>query len=190
MPEPDPERIQSFAKPADLAQWLKSNHATESELWVQMFKVKTGIPSVTWDEVVIEALCWGWIDGIKKSIDDQAYLQRISPRRPRSVWSKRNREHVERLIGQGRMMEAGLVHVRAAKADGRWEEAYAVREMQVPQDFVLALESLPEAKRFFETLPKSSRQTIAYGLTSAKKPETRARRFAAFMEKLGREERP
>ncbi|MFT5141951.1 MAG: hypothetical protein ACI84D_000562, partial [Thalassolituus oleivorans] len=186
MPETDPARILTFVAPEDLGQWLKVNHDTESELWVKMFKKKTGIPSVTWDDVVIESLCWGWIDGVKKSIDDQAYLQRITPRRARSNWSKRNREHVERLTSECRMTESGLVHVRAAKADGRWENAYAVSEMEVPADFLAALESNPKVKQFFETLKKSSHHSIAYGLTSAKKPETRQRRFAKFMDMLVR----
>jgi len=190
MPVPDPLRIMTFATPKDLDQWLKVNHVTESELWVKIYKKNTGIQSVTWDEVVIEALCWGWIDGVKKSIDDQAYLQRITPRKARSNWSKRNTEHAERLISEGRMMESGLVHVRAAKADGRWENAYVVSEMEVPEDFLEALESKPNVKQFFETLNKSSRYAIAYGLTSAKKPETRQRRFAKFMNMLVHEEKP
>ena len=190
MPQPDPARIMAFASPKDLARWLKVNHAIESELWVKIFKIKTGIPSVTWDDVVNETLCWGWIDGIKKSIDDQAYLQRVTPRKSRSNWSKRNREHVERLIKDGRMTESGLVHVRAAKADGRWENAYAASEMKVPVDFLAALDNKPKAKQFFETLTKSSHYVIAYGLTSAKKPETRQRRFAKFIDMLVSYEKP
>ncbi len=190
MPEPDPARIMTFSTPNKLGQWLSVNHTTESELWVKIFKKKAGVPSVTWDDVVIEALCWGWIDGVKKSIDDQTYLQRITPRKARSSWSKRNREHAERLISEGRMMEAGLAQVRAAKADGRWENAYSAAEMKVPADFLEALESKPEAKRFFEALNKSSRYVIAHGLISAKKPETRERRFAKFMEMLVDQEKP
>lgn len=190
MPEPDPSKIMTFATPRDLGQWLKVNHATESELWVKIFKKKTGIPSVTWDDVVVEALCWGWIDGIKKSVDDQAYLQRITPRKARSNWSKRNTDHVERLINEGRMMEPGLVHVRAAKADGRWEKAYSVSEMKVPEDFLAALESKPKAQQFFESLSKASCYVISYGLTSAKKSETRQRRFTKFMDMLVRNEKP
>ena len=190
MPEPDPLRIMTFSTPKDLGQWLKVNHVTESELWVKIYKKNTGIQSVTWNDVVIEALCWGWIDGIKKSIDDQAYLQRITPRKVRSNWSKRNTEHAERLISEDRMMESGVVHVRAAKADGRWEKAYVVSDMKVPADFLEVLESKPNMKRFFETLNKSSRYAIAYGLISAKKPETRQRRFAKFMNMLAHEEKP
>jgi len=190
MPEPDPARIMTFARPKDLGRWLKVNHATESELWVKIFKKKTRIASVAWDDVVIESLRWGWIDSVKKSIDDQAYLQRITPRKTRSNWSKRNTEHVDRLIIEGRMKEPGLVHVRAAKEDGRWKNAYTVSEMKVPADFLAALESMPKAKQFYETLTKSNRYAIAYGLESAKKPETRQRRFKKFMDKLTRKEKP
>ena len=190
MPEPDPLKIMTFVTPKDLNQWLKVNYATESELWVKIYKKNTEIQSVTWNDVVIEVLCWGWIDGIKKSIDDQAYLQRITPRKARSNWSKRNTEHVERLISEGRMKESGLMHVLAAKADGRWENAYVVSEMEVPSDFLVALESKPKVKKFYETLNKSSRYVIAYGLISAKKPETRQRRFAKFMNMLVNQEKP
>ncbi len=190
MPDANPARIMTFTSPNELGQWLKVNHAIESELWVKIFKKKTGIASVTWDDVVIEMLCYGWIDGIKKSIDDQAYLQRVTPRKARSMWSKRNRSHVERLIVQGRMMESGLLHVRAAKADGRWDNAYAVSEMKVPADFLSALERKPKANQFFNNLTKSSHYVIAYGLTSAKKPETRHRRFIKYIDMLVNNEKP
>lgn len=190
MPESDQLNIMTFATSADLRQWLKVNHAIESELWVRIYKKNSGILSVTWNDVVIEALCWGWIDGVRKSIDGLAYLQRITPRKARSNWSKRNTEHVERLMSEGRMMESGLVHVRAAKADGRWKNAYVASEIEVPADFLAALESKPNVKQFFETLNKSDRYVIAYGLASAKKPETRERRFAKFMSMLAHEEKP
>ena len=190
MLEPNPLRIMTFETPIDLERWLKENHATESELWLRIYKKKTGIASVTWNDVVIEYLCWGWIDGIKKSIDDQAYLQRITPRKSRSNWSKRNTEHVERLIVEGRMTESGLIHVRAAKADGRWESAYVVSEMEVPSDFLTELKSKPNAKKFYQTLNKSSRYAIAYGLTSAKKSDTRQRRFEKLMNMLIDQEKP
>lgn len=191
MPEPDPTKIIAFALSEDLCKWLEANHANESELWIKIFKKHTKVPSVTWNDVVIETLCWGWIDGVKKSLGDEAYLQRITPRKARSNWSKRNREHVERLVSEGRMRESGLVHVRAAKADGRWEKAYApASEMEVPADFLAALESRSEEKQFFETLNKSSRYAISYGLTTAKKTETRQRRFDKFMDMLSRKEKP
>lgn len=134
-----------FASPKDLSIWLKANHATESELWVKIFKKRAGVPSVSWHEVVIETLCWGWIDGVKKSLDDQTYIQRITPRKARSSWSKKNAEHVERLTIGGRMEKPGLAHGRAAKADGPWESAYfPSSEMKVPADFLAALKSRPD----------------------------------------------
>lgn len=191
MPEPDPTRTLSFASPEELNQWLKLNHATENELWVKIYKKSSGVPSVTWHQVVLEILCWGWIDGIKKSLDKNAYLQRITPRKPGSSWSKRNTEHVESLTKEGRMEEPGLEMVRAAKADGRWDNAYApASEMEVPEDFLAALGTRPKAKQFFETLNKSNRYVIAYGLASAKKPETRQRRFEKYLEMVKRGEKP
>ena len=180
----------TFDTPKDLNEWLKVNHANESELWVKIFKKHTGIQSINWNDLVIEVLCWGWIDGVKKSIDDQAYLQRITPRKLKSNWSKRNTEHVERLINDNRMQESGLVHVRSAKADGRWENAYVVSKMEVPEDFLGELNKQPRVKAFFETLNKSSRYVIAYGLISAKKSETRQRRFTKYMAMLVNEEKP
>ncbi|WDE96837.1 YdeI/OmpD-associated family protein [Lentisphaera profundi] len=190
MIKPDPAKFEYFKTPGQLSHWLQVNHAIESECWLKIFKKGSGVPSVTWNEVVIEILCWGWIDGIKKSLDDQAYLQRITPRKKASNWSKRNTEHVERLISQGRMEAPGLVHVRAAKADGRWVKAYVVSEMTVPSDFIEVLEKTPKAKQFYETLNKSNRYVIAHGLDSAKKPETRLRRFNKFMDMIIREEKP
>lgn len=190
MPEPDLLNIKTFETAKELGQWLKLNHSCEDELWIKICKKKTKIQSITWDEVVIESLCWGWIDGIKKSIDEKAYLQRITPRKARSNWSKRNTKHAERLISENRMMKSGLVHIYAAKADGRWENAYVVSEMKVPVDFLAELESKPSVKAFYESLNKSSRYVIAHGLNSAKKPETRLRRFTKFMNMLVNEEKP
>lgn len=190
MPRPDPEKIRAFETPESLGCWLKEYHATERELWVKIYKKQAGILSVTWDEVVVESLCWGWIDGVKQSIDNRAYLQRITPRTARSIWSKRNTEHAERLIIEGRMREPGLSQVRAAKFDGRWNAAYKVSEMKVPSDFVQALDARPDAKAFFDSLPKSSRSVIAVGLASAKRAETRQRRFDQFIEMLVHQQRP
>lgn len=191
MPDVNPAKTMTFVSSEDLSEWLEANHATEDELWVKIFKKKSGVPSVSWSDIVVETLRWGWIDGVKKSLDDQAYFQRITPRKARSSWSKRNTEHVERLISEGRMEAAGLVHVDAAKADGRWENAYLPpSETEVPADFVAALESRPKAKQFFQTLNKSSKYAITYGLVTAKKPETRQRRFEKFITMLDREENP
>ena len=189
MPQPTSMKTASFTTPEELAEWLASNHDSADELWVKVYKKASDTPSVTWNEIVVETLCWGWIDGMKKSLGDDAYLQRITPRKARSSWSKRNREHAERLIAEGRMQDAGLARVEAAKADGRWEAAYAPQsEMTVPDDFIAALKG--DAKRFYETLNKSSRYAIAYGLTTAKKPETRERRKQKFLDMLARGEEP
>ena len=191
MPVPDPNKTRAFKTPEKLHAWLEKNHANETELWVKVFKTHTKKPSVTWGEIVVETLCWGWIDGVRKSIDDDAYVQRISPRRPRSGWSKRNREHAERLIKQGRMREPGLAQVEAAKKDGRWKRAYApASEMKVPEDFMDAVNKRAKARAFYEGLNKSARYAIAYGLATAKKPETRERRFKKFMDMLMRGEQP
>ena len=125
MPEPDKARIKSFETSCDYGKWLKANHDSATELWLKIYKKGSGIKTISWEQAVIESLCWGWIDGVKKSLDDQAYLQRVTPRRKGSMWSKRNREHVERLIKENRMQEPGLRHVHAAQADGRWEAAYS-----------------------------------------------------------------
>jgi len=190
MPKPDPEKIRVFETPESLGFWLKKHHVMERELWVKIFKKQTGILSVTWDEVVVESLCWGWIDGVKQSFDNRAYLQRITPRTARSIWSKRNTELAERLIIESRMQEPGLSQVRVAKLDGRWDAAYKVSEMEVPPDFVKALNASPDAKTFFDSLPKSSRSVIAVGLANAKRAETRERRFDKFIDMLVRQERP
>ena len=191
MPSPDPAESVAFESPDDLNRWLEANHDSEAELWIKIFKKASGLVSVTWNDVVLETLCWGWIDGVKKSLDDTAYLQRITPRKPRSNWSKRNREHAERLIRDGRMQAAGLAQVDAAKADGRWESAYAPQsEMQVPDDFLRAVASDPKVQAFFDTLKKSPRYAISYGLSTAKKPETRQRRFDKFLDMLRRGEEP
>jgi len=191
MPNPDLGEMIVFATPKALGRWLKVNHARESELWVKIFKKGSGIPSVSWEQLVLETLCWGWIDGVKKSLDEHAFVQRITPRKARSSWSKKNTEHVERLIAEGRMQEPGLVHVRAAKADGRWQAAYSpASEMKVPADFLAAVESKPKIRAFFATVGKSSQYVIAYGLSTAKKPETRQRRFEKFIDMLARKEKP
>ncbi|MCA9686416.1 MAG: YdeI/OmpD-associated family protein, partial [Myxococcales bacterium] len=146
----------AFASVKSLETWLRSNHGRKQELWVRIYKKASGKPSVSWDEVVVACLAWGWIDGLKRSLDEDSYLQRITPRRPKSGWSKKNREHAERLIAEGRMQPAGLVHVEAARADGRWEQAYAgSAEMELPEDFLRALDAAPAAKAYFATLKRA-----------------------------------
>lgn len=174
-----------FVTPKELDAWLEVNHAKERELWVRIFKKGSSTPSVTWQDCVVTCLMWGWIDGVKRSFDDESFLQRITPRRPKSGWSKKNCEHVERLIIEGRMKPSGLVHVEAARADGRWEQAYAgSAEMELPGDFLRALDEAPTAKAFFATLKRAEIYSIYHHLQTAKRPETRARRLAAILSSL------
>ena len=175
----------AFETQTDLETWLAAHHATETELVVRLYRTKSGIPSITWDELVEACLIWGWIDGVKKSLDEVSYLQRITPRKPRSIWSARNVGHIERLTEAGRMQPAGLAHVTAAKADGRWEAAYAgPRDARIPDDFFAALDAAPTARATFDALPKRWHYSIYHDLHSAKKPETRANRMARMIARL------
>lgn len=163
--------------------WFAQNHDTQTVLWVRIFKKASGVVSVDWNDCVIESLRWGWIDGQKKSLDEVSYLQRITPRRAKSIWSKRNVQHVEKLIREGRMLPSGMAHVEAAKADGRWEAAYAGgADFEIPKDFLTALDKSPEARAKFDTLSRSVLYAIYHHLHSAKKPETRANRMARMIE--------
>jgi len=180
----------AFERPNDLATWFVENHETRSELWVRIYKAGSGQSSVTWTECVVEAIRFGWIDGVKRSGNDSYYLQRLTPRRAGSNWSAKNREHADRLIAEGRMTPAGLAHVEAARADGRWETAYeGSATMVIPQDFLDALATMPEAEAFFRTLDRKNLYPIYYRLQTAKRPETRARRMHQILDQLSRGER-
>lgn len=180
----------AFEDESALERWFEVHHATKTELWVRMYSKKSGIPSIDWKGCVIACLCWGWIDGIRKTIDNVSFVQRVTPRRPKSGWSKINCAHVERLIAEGRMRPSGLAHVDAAKNDGRWEQAYGgFKEMVVPGDFLAALEENQAALQFYSTLNRQNLYAIYYRLETAKKPETRARRIVEFIEQLARNER-
>lgn len=181
---------QSFETRAELRAWLAENHTTASELWVRIYKKGSERRSVLWADCVVEAIAHGWIDGQKQPLDEECYLQRLTPRKPNSNWSKKNREHAERLIAEGRMTEAGQRHVDNAKADGRWENAYAgSSEMEIPPDFLDALERDPAAKAFFATLDRKNLYPIYYRLHTAKRPETRAKRLKSMIDQLARGER-
>lgn len=179
-----------FPTADELGRWLTRHHAEAAELWIRIFKAGSGVPSVTWAACVVEAIRFGWIDGQRLPFDAESFVQRFTPRKPKSSWSLRNREHATRLIAEGRMMPAGLVHVEAAKADGRWENAYAGSAgMVMPQDFLDALAKLPKAQAFFETLDRRNLYPIYYRLQTAKRPETRAKRMADIFARLERGER-
>ncbi|MGU3627626.1 YdeI/OmpD-associated family protein [Comamonas sp. C24C] len=169
--------------------WLKKNHAASEGLWLKIAKRGANEPSVTYPEAVEIALCWGWIDGQKKSLDDQHYLQRFTPRRARSVWSKINVEKVQALIEAGRMQAPGQAQIEAAKADGRWARAYdGARTSTVPEDLQAALEAEPLAKAFFAGLNASNRYAILWRIQTAAKAETRARRIEQLVAMLARGE--
>ncbi|MDT7513625.1 YdeI/OmpD-associated family protein [Rhodoferax mekongensis] len=181
----------SFETPEQLHAWLRAHHASETELWVRIFKKGTGLPSVAWEDCVLAALTWGWIDGQRKSLDDTSFLQRMTPRRARSGWSQKNVQHAERLIAEGLMQAPGLAQVEAARADGRWDAAYAgSADMVIPEDFLAALQQDPAAQAFYATLKRQQLFTIYYRLNSAKRPETRQKRMAELLDKLARGERP
>lgn len=177
--------IKSFATPAAWRAWLAKNHGRPEGVWLRFFKKGSGKKSLTYAEALDEALCFGWIDGQSKGIDATSWQQRFTPRRAKSMWSKRNREHVARLIKEKRMATAGLKEIAAAKADGRWESAYdSPKNMQVPPDFIRELKKDSRTYAFFQTLNKANMYAIAWRLQTAKKPETRARRKDALLQML------
>ena len=178
-----------FATPVELEAWI-DEHGDESDgIWLKFAKKDSGIESVFYAEAVEIALSHGWIDGQAKRFDDHHYLQRFTPRRPRSKWSRINREKAERLIAEGRMRAAGLREVERAKEDGRWDDAYdSPSTATVPDDFQVALDAEPAAAEFFASLGSTKRYSFLYRITDAKRPETRAKRIAEYVELLARGE--
>jgi len=182
--------VKEFASAARWEAWLATHHAASNGIWMRLRKKGAAKQSVTYLEALDVALCYGWIDGQVRSGDDQSYLQRFTPRRPRSRWSRLNVERVARLVAEGRMRPAGLAQVEAAKADGRWDTAYAPPSQRtVPDDFLRALSRNRKAKAFFATLDRRNVYAISYRLEDAKRPETRERRIRQFIEKLERGEK-
>lgn len=185
----DPKKVREFETAEAFYAWLRDNHDSADELWIKMHKVGSGLPSIVWKEAVDTALCWGWIDGIRKSLDDTSFLQRYTPRRPKSVWSKINVENVSRLIEAGVMTEHGLKHVESAKADGRWDRAYAsVKQMELPADLLAAVEAEPSAKATLATLNSQNRYALALRLHNLKTEAARKRKVAEFVAMLARGE--
>ena len=187
-PAPD-YPIVHFDDRAAFRKWLSAHHDSSPGLWLQIAKAGSPRPSVTYAEALDVALCFGWIDGQKKSHDAHAFLQKFTPRQKKSGWSKRNREHVERLTAAGEMHAAGLAAVTAAKADGRWDRAYdSASTSTMPDDLQAALDATPKARAFFEKLNSANRYAILDRVQTAVKPETRARRIADFIAMLERGE--
>jgi uncharacterized protein YdeI (YjbR/CyaY-like superfamily) len=180
----------AFKSRALFRDWLHENFDKSPGIWLRIFKVKSLKQTVTYQEAIEESLCYGWIDSVVNSYDETSYVQRFTPRRKKSVWSKRNTLIVHRLIETGLMQPSGLVHVEAAKLDGRWENAYttapasAIKDLEVPKDFLTAVKENQIAYERFSALPKAKRSIIAAKLSSAKKEETRARRMKAMIEAL------
>jgi uncharacterized protein YdeI (YjbR/CyaY-like superfamily) len=165
--------------------WLAEHHATSPGIWLKIAKKGSGTPTVSHAEALEAALCHGWIDGQRTRLDDEYFLQRFTPRRPRSRWSRINREKATQLIAAGKMKPAGLREVERAKADGRWDAAYEAQSTAtVPDDLLEALESDPQAAAFFSTLDSQNRYAILYRIQDARKPETRARRIDKFVAML------
>ena len=171
---------------------MKANHARESELWLRIYKKSSGQPTVTTAQALDVALCWGWIDGIRKSHDEQSFLQRYTPRRPRSIWSQINRNHVARLAEAGRMTPHGQRHVDAAKADGRWDAAYApirsASTASIPADLRAAIDANPRAVRTFRTLGRLNLFALAFRTNNMKTPAGRAKKIAELVAMLARGE--
>ncbi len=177
--------VLAFADQAALEAWLEEEHRTAPGLYVKIAKKGSGVPSVNWEQMVEVLLCFGWIDGRANRLDDRFYLQRITPRRPKSVWSLKNVATVERLIAEGRMRPAGLAAAEAAKTDGRWERAYAgPKGITVPDDLAAALDTDPKVRAEFESLDGANRYAVLWRVHTAGTPATRAKRIAAAVEML------
>jgi uncharacterized protein YdeI (YjbR/CyaY-like superfamily) len=177
--------VLSFAHATDWNEWLVEHHATSAGAWLNLAKKSSGITSVDYAQALEVALTWGWIDGLKRAHDASSWLQKFTPRRARSGWSKINREKVEALIAAGRMNAAGLAEVERARRDGRWDAAYdSPSRATVPDDLAAALRKNPAAAAFFAKLDSANRYAVLYRIQTAKKPETRARRIVQFIEML------
>lgn len=180
-----------FAFSSAWEEWLSENSHTKQGVWVQIAKKASGIATVTYEEALDTALCYGWIDGQRKSGGEDYFLQRFTPRRPKSLWSQRNVAKIWQLIAAARMQPAGLAAVEAAQKDGRWEAAYASqKDMVIPEDFLLAVQQNQKAGAFFSTLNKTSLYSITWRLHTARKPETRTRLFGVLLQMLENGEKP
>ena len=189
---PDPGKIKSFRTPQAFEAWLSKHHVRETEIWLKVHKKGSGLASVTCAQALDVALCWGWIDGIRKAFDDRSFLQRYSPRRARSLWSQINRDNVARLSKAGRMTAHGQRTIDAAKADGRWDAAYAPMRSAtvdtIPADLRAAIEASPQARKTFKTLGKQNLFALAFRTSHMKTPAGRARKIATLVAMLARGE--
>lgn len=183
--------IVPFASRGAWEAWLEEHHATSEGLWLKIAKKGSGLETVTYDQAVEIALCYGWIDGQARKLDEHYYLQRFTPRRPRSKWSKINRQRATELVERGKMKPAGLREVERAKADGRWEAAYdSPSTAAVPEDLLRELEKNEKAREFFSKLDGRNRYAILYRIQDAKRPETRTQRIAEYVAMLAEQKKP
>ena len=186
------DQIKTFRTETAFEKWLRTNHARETEIWLRIYKKDSGVPTITVAEALDVALCWGWIDGIRKGLDERSFLQRYTPRRAKSIWSQINRKNVARLTAAGRMTPAGQRQVDAAKADGRWDAAYApmrsATKETIPDDLRAAIEASPRARRMFKTLGRRNLFALAFRTNNMKTPAGRARKIAALVAMLERGE--
>jgi uncharacterized protein YdeI (YjbR/CyaY-like superfamily) len=187
---PDPTRIKRFRTEAAFERWLSKNHDRETELWLRIFKKDSGVATVTAAQALDVALCFGWIDGVRKGWDEESFLQRYTPRRPKSIWSQVNRENVARLIRARRMTPHGLRQVDAAKADGRWDAAYApirsASAASIPDDLRAAIDASPKALKTYRTLGKMNLFALAFRTNNMKTAAGRARKIADLVAMLER----
>jgi uncharacterized protein YdeI (YjbR/CyaY-like superfamily) len=179
--------IVAFSSAKQWKQWLAKNHARPNGIWLRLFKRTAAVPTVSYDEALDEAVCYGWIDGQLKGYDEESWLRKFTPRRPTSVWSKRNRAHAERLMKAGRMRAARFKEIEAAKQNGRWKSAYdPASTMVMPDDFLRGLAKNKRAKAFFNALNRANVYAIAWRLQTAKTPETRQRRLTTILAMLAK----
>jgi len=185
----DPDKVHEFRDAESFYRWLGKHHDTADEVWIKMHKVGSGLPCISQKEAIDVVLCWGWIDAIRKSLDEKSFLQRYTPRTTKSIWSKINVDNVARLIDEGRMTEHGLRQVEAAKADGRWDRAYAAgKEMKIPDDLQAAIDAEPEAKAMLTRLSAQNRFALAFRVHNMKTEAGRKKKIESFVEMLKRGE--
>jgi uncharacterized protein YdeI (YjbR/CyaY-like superfamily) len=185
----DADKVHEFVDEASFSRWLARHHDKETEVWIRIHKVGSGLASITPKQAIDVALCWGWIDAVRKGLDDTSYLQRYTPRRGKSIWSQVNVANVARLIREGRMTPHGLAQVEAAKADGRWDRAYASGQaMKIPDDLQAAIDAEPKAKKMLAGLSAQNRFALAFRVHNMKTAAGRSKKIATFVAMLARGE--
>jgi len=183
----NPDKVREFKSAASFYQWLGRHRDKEDELWIRIYKMGSGLKSITSKEAIDVVLCWGWIDAVRKPLDEKSYLQRYSPRRSKSIWSQINVDNVARLVKEGRMTEHGLKPVEAAKADGRWDRAYArAKDMKIPDDLQTAIDASPQAREMLQKLSAQNRFALAFRMHQIRTESGRRKKIVAFVDMLER----